>query len=326
LKNKLLFLISVLIVVACNNNKPKPTVAAPQAVQPAAPLFDADSAYSFVKTQCDFGTRVTNSKGHDACGDYLVARMRSYTSNVLVQKGNVTAYTGVTLHIKNILVQFNPTAQKRILLFAHWDTRPWADRDSVRPNEPIMGADDAGSGTGVLLEIARILSQHPPSVGVDLALFDAEDYGTKNGEESIEESYALGTQYWCKNPVPAGYKAEYGILLDMVGGYDAQFNVEGYSKQYASNVVTNVWNAASRAGYSKYFIYLEGGYITDDHVFVNQVAGIPSIDIIPTLAKTETGFPSHWHTHRDNMDVIDKNTLKAVGQTLLELIFVSPGI
>ena len=291
-----------------------------------APDFNADSAFSFVKAQCDFGPRVPGTKAHEACANYLVGKLKQYTPDVIVQAGKVTTYNGVNLDIKNIIARFNPSAKKRILLFAHWDTRPWADRDTVRQNEPILGADDAGSGVGVLLELARILSQTAPSVGIDIAFFDAEDYGTRAGEEGGDDSYALGTQYWCRNLVPANYKAEYGILLDMVGARNAQFGLEVISRQYAPGVLTNVWNAANRIGYGAYFIYLEGGYITDDHLYVNEMAGIPSIDIIHTSATTGTGFPAHWHTHRDNMDVIDRSTLKAVGQTLLEVIFVSPGI
>ena len=321
--------ISMLLIISCHHEKSKPPVVTedkPVVATTPAPAFNADSAYAFVKAQCDFGPRVPGTKSHAACAEYLAGQLRQYTPDVHVQSGRVTTYNGVNLDIKNIIAQFNVSSKKRILLFAHWDTRPWADRDSARQDEPILGADDGGSGVGVLLEMARVLSRQSPSIGIDIAFFDAEDYGTKPGEEGHDNSYGLGTQYWCRNPLPQGYKADYGILLDMVGARNAQFGLEGNSKKYAPGVLTNVWNAAGRIGYGSYFINLEGPTFTDDHVYVNELAGIPSIDIIHMSMVTANGFPPHWHTHRDNMDVIDRNTLKAVGQTLLEVIFVSPAL
>jgi Peptidase family M28 len=327
LNKRIIILFFGLAGITCNQEKSKPVaeVVKPVATLPA-PEFNSDSAFAFVKAQCDFGPRVPGTKSHAACADYLVGKLKQYTPDVLVQSGKVTTYNGVNLDIKNIIAQFNVASKKRILLFAHWDTRPWADRDSIREDEPILGADDGGSGVGILLEMARVLSTNSPAIGIDIAFFDAEDYGTKPGEEGHDNSYGLGTQYWCRNPAPAGYKADYGILLDMVGARNAQFGLEGHSKQYAPGVLANVWNAAGRIGFSNYFIYLEGPFFTDDHVYVNELAGIPSIDIIHMSMVTANGFPPHWHTHRDNMDVIDRKTLKAVGQTLLEVIFVSPAI
>jgi hypothetical protein len=317
-------LIFILACAGCNHpaDEKKP-VPAEKTNTAAVPLFDADSAYAFVKAQCDFGPRTPNTRQHDACAVYLADKMRSYCDTVIVQKGQVTTFNKVKLNIQNIICQFNPKMQNRILLFAHWDTRPWADQDSVRRNEPVLGADDAGSGVGVLMEVARILSGQKISAGVDLCFFDAEDYGTRREDGPDNDSYALGTQYWCKNPVPENYTAAYGILLDMVGAKNATFFIEGYSKQYASFVVDKVWGTANHLGHSSYFPYADGGFVTDDHVYPNQILNIPCIDIINTNpANQHSGFPDHWHTHRDNMDVIDRNTLRAVGQTLMQLIFM----
>lgn len=307
-------------LVSCDSFKQSPPQSTSSAPSIVVPEFHADSAYEFVKKQCDFGPRVPNTKAHAACADFLVEKFKTYTPDVIVQSAQVKTWDGVVLNMKNIIAVFNPELKQRILLFAHWDTRPWADQDTVNPDKPNLGADDGASGVGVLLEVARHLAAHSAPVGIDIVLFDAEDWGQKGGGPGSEDTYALGAQYWVKNPHQPAYQANYGILLDMVGSKGAQFRREGFSQQYAPYVLDKVWKAGHRLGYSEYFLFQEGGYVTDDHVYVNRM-GIPSIDIINGSTATRHGFGAHWHTHADNMEVIDRNTLKAVGQTLLEVIY-----
>ncbi len=287
------------------------------------PVFNQDTAYFYVQKQVAFGPRVPNTVKHDECADYLIETLKSFGLNVIVQQAKVKAFDNSVLNIKNIIAEFNPQASQRILLTAHWDTRPWADQDDQDKNKPILGANDGASGVGVLLELARIISQKNPRVGVDIILFDAEDYGQPEGTmvEQKSDTYCLGSQYWSKNLHKTNYHPLFGILLDMVGAKGATFTKEGNSTYYAPAVVNKVWDAANRLGYSNHFINLNSGWITDDHLYINSIAGIPTIDILHHDLATKSNFGTYWHTHDDNMDAVDRNTLKAVGQTLLEVIY-----
>ena len=298
---------------------------------PVGPVFNADSAYAFTKAQCDFGPRDMNSRGHDLCGEWIVNKFREYGCKVTTQRANLTGYDGTTLRSCNIMASINPEATTRILLCAHWDSRPWADNDPDQSNwkKPIIAANDAASGVAVMLELARIINNGKaekalrPQLGVDFVCFDAEDWGTPQWADVPDDadSWALGAQYWSKN-LPQGYEARYGILLDMVGGVGAQFFQEGISLQYAPEIVKKVWRSAREVGFGSYFPKRMGGMVTDDHVPVNRYAKIPTIDIIPFYPDCkQSGFGPTWHTLADNMENIDRNTLRAVGQTLVQVIY-----
>jgi len=289
------------------------------------PAFSADSAYSFTKRQVDFGARVPNTKAHDNCAQYLLQELRRHGAEVVEQKANLTAFDGTILKSTNIIGSINPKATTRILLLSHWDSRPWADNDPKPENrkKPVMAANDGASGVGVLLEIVRVISKTQPTVGVDVVFVDSEDYGqpeSVSGEGS-EDSWCLGTQYWAKNPHVSGYTARYGILLDMVGAPGATFYREQSSDYYASSVVNTVWSQAKDLGFGQYFRDEKGGAITDDHIYVNKILGIPTIDIIHFDPHTASGFGSYWHTIHDTMDNVDKSTLNAVGTTLMHVIY-----
>lgn len=293
----------------------------------ATPDFNSDTAFYLIQKQVEFGPRVPNSKAHVACGNWLDSTMRRYADKVYLQTGQVEGYDGILLNFKNIVGSFNPDARQRIFLCAHWDTRPFADQDPdpTKQNIPIDGADDAGSGVGVLLEIARALQQQPVKMGVDLILLDVEDYGQPENEEPIsnkKDTYCLGAQYWAKNPHVAGYHARYGILLDMVGAKKAVFPKEMYSLQVAPSLVAQVWNNAAHLGYSSRFVFKNSlRPIIDDHYYITQISGIPTIDIIYLDNNFPNLFGEHWHTLQDNISIIDKTTLKAVGQTLLQTVY-----
>ncbi|MBP5307110.1 MAG: M28 family peptidase [Paludibacteraceae bacterium] len=281
------------------------------------PAFEADSAYAYVRKQVEFGPRVPNSQAHELCGDYLVAMLRGFGAEVQEQKTDIKAWDGRLLQCRNIMASYNVNQKDRVLLLAHWDSRPWADNDPDPDDRfhPVDGANDGASGVGVLLEIARQLGMHQPHIGIDILLTDLEDYGRTGGND--EDSWCLGTQYWAKNAVAQGYKARYGILLDMVGAPNAVFPHEGFSLQYASAVVQKVWSAGQILGYGQYFRNARLGMITDDHVVVNRMTGIPAIDIIHF---DEQGFGSYWHTSDDGMQNVSVSTLRAVGETVLKVI------
>ncbi len=288
------------------------------------PQFNQDSAYVYVKKQADFGPRVPNTPEHAACAEWLVNKLKIYTKDVIVQEAKARAYNGTVLNGKNIIASFNSENQDRILLCSHWDSRPYADHDPNPENHktPINGVNDGASGVGVLLEIARQLNISNAKIGVDIILFDIEDYGEPQGlQTDKEDTWALGSQYWSKNPHKQSYYAKYGILLDMVGATDAKFTMEGTSMFYAPDIMKKVWEIAHRIGYGNYFLYQETNPITDDHTYVNKNLKIPVIDIIHHESNTNTGFFEYWHTLKDDINCIDKNTLKAVGQTMLTVIY-----
>ncbi len=294
-------------------------------VQPVGPDFNADSAYIYLQEQCDFGPRTMNSTAHDKCEKWIIQKFEQYGCKVTTQKATLNGYDGTPLRSTNIMASYNPKATTRIMFCAHWDCRPWADNDpdSTNWHKPIIAANDAASGVGVMIELARILKGSGLELGVDFICFDAEDYGTPQWFEGEDpgDTWALGAQYFANN-LPKGYAPRYGILLDMVGGVGAKFYREGMSMQYAPAIVKKVWNAARQVGYGSYFPKDDGGMITDDHIPVNQTANIPCIDVIPYYPDcAQSSFGPTWHTIADNMDNIDKNTLKAVGQTMVQVLF-----
>lgn len=311
-------LLAGITLSACNSgSKPSQKDVSSGSRKEAAPAFTADSAYRAVEQQLAFGPRVPGTPAQEKCAAWLISNLRTLADTVFVQRAKVQVTPQKEVPCINIIAAFNPAAQRRILLLAHWDTRPRADKDAFDKSKPMDGADDGASGVAVLLETARQLHLRKPDYGVDILLTDVEDY---------DQQYCLGTQYWANHLHVPGYKAEYGILLDMVGGRNATFFMEGTSRQYAYAPMKMFWDVANNSGYSSYFSYSEppGGtpYIEDDHTYVNQIAKIPTFDII--AMQPNGSLMPHHHTTSDNLSVIDQQTLKAVGQTLLNVLYGEP--
>jgi len=327
-KISLVLVIPIFILESCGpKKKPDETQVPLRVVQ--VPIFNADSAYFFVEKQVKFGPRVPNTKAHNQAAQYFINQFKKNGADISEQDFDAVTWDNQKVQLKNIIASYNPDAKKRILLAAHWDTRPYADKDIEKKDAAFDGANDGASGVGVLLEISRLLGQGKmPSVGVDLILFDGEDWGEKENEktkikdfpEGYEVWWCLGSQYWAKHKHKKDYSAYYGILLDMVGSKHAQFFREGASLEFAPSVVEKVWNTASRLGYTDYFVKTNVAGIIDDHLYVNEFSKIPMIDIVHY--QTGVGFfGDYHHSTKDNLSIISKETLSAVGNTLMNVVY-----
>jgi glutaminyl-peptide cyclotransferase len=326
----LLFAICIVLALSCGQERGKKQASDQK--KPArnvnVPAFNADSAYHFVEQQVAFGPRIPNSEAHRQASEFFVRTLKRYGAGITIQEFQAENYEGTQLNLKNIVANFNPEKAKRIVLAAHWDTRPFSDKDSQYPDKPFPGANDGGSGVAVLLEVARVLSTSAqPEVGIDLIFFDGEDWGEKEGQQGshplpngLQEWWCLGSQHWAKNKHKPNYSAYYGILLDMVGAANAQFHREGYSMEFAPSVVEKVWSHAQHLGYSHVFKRQTQAGVTDDHLFVNTLARIPMINIV----HFEPGigyFGDFHHTQKDNLDLISKEMLGIVGRTVLTTLY-----
>ena len=326
---RILPLVLILLVCACQNQPNQPEPKPKQTV--TVPVFNADSAFAFVKAQTDFGPRVPFTEAHEQCCHWLVEKLAQYADTVIVQEFRTRLYTNQGADGKNIIASFNPNATKRVVLCSHWDSRPYADHDpdEANWNLPIDGANDGASGVGVLIESARCFRNQPlpEKLGVDIILFDLEDYGPRHdlAEKYYDDRrnyWALGSQHWSAQPHVPGYRANYGILLDMVGGSNPNFMKEYYSQGYAAWLSNKVWHLAQDLGYHRYFVNELGDPISDDHLPMNEIAGIPTIDIIDLQPQsTNQSFPENWHTLDDNIEHIDSNTLGMVGNVLLHIVY-----
>ncbi|MCQ2196196.1 MAG: M28 family peptidase [Bacteroidaceae bacterium] len=323
----LILLAASLLFVSCGGKQKDNTPKADTIALAKCPDFVADSAMKYINEQCAFGPRVTGTEAHRLCGDYIVNKFKEFGCSVTEQTAELTAYNGTKLPGRNIIASINPESADRIIVCAHWDCRPWADHDPNEENHhtPILAANDAASGVAVMLEMARLMQKEPLKYGVDFICFDAEDWGMPDWDEenysNAMDSWCLGSTYWAQNPHKENYSARYGILLDMVGGRGSQFAMEGVSRYFADTVVQMLWHLAGQIGFGSFFPLKDGGQVQDDHVPVNQIAGIPCIDIIPHFEQGPSSFGPTWHTVSDTPENIDPAVLKAVGQSVMQMLY-----
>lgn len=287
--------------------------------------FNADSAYVYTEKIVSMSPRIVGTPAADKVRAFVVNQFKSFGCDVIEQKFPVTTFDGKSHNAVNIIARTNLQATKRILLSAHWDSRPFSDqdKDSTLHKKPCLGADDSATGMAELLEIARQAQLTTiEGIGIDIILFDAEDYGaTKDIKDPEELTWCLGSRYWAQHPHVAGYTASYGINLDMTGAVGARFEKEGTSLKDAPLAVDKVWRVGRFLGYTNYFLETSYGELIDDSKYVSEVAHIPCIDIInhDPNSRSRT-FGDYWHTQDDNMKIVDRETMRAVGQTILAVL------
>ena len=309
--------IFALLVASCSSERSKEQAAkqthVPQIPTVTIPPFDPASAFNFLVQQTDFGPRNPNSYGHEQCLYYLQHVLSGYADTVELQKFDVPGYDGIMLHLTNIIAHFNMKSNTRVLLTAHWDTRPRADQQKgPGADKPILGANDGASGVAVLLEMARDFKIDPPPVGVDMIFWDGEDYG----KEGDLDYYFLGSKYWAATK-KISYYPIFSINLDMVGDKELSIPKEQYSEQFAPDVVDLVWNTASEMGISQFSNTVDGA-ISDDHLSLQNI-GIKAIDVIDFAYPDATN--RYWHTLQDTPDKCSGASLGAVGRVLLQVLY-----
>lgn len=311
IRSRTLGLAFTLIFSACDYS----CTSAPK-TKGALPAFDQERAYQDILSYEKLGFKIPGTDSHVKTGDWIVSELKGLGLTVHEQKTTAETFDHKTIPVRNIVGQVNPSAKTRYLMSAHWDTRPFADEDPEFTNrkKPVPGVNDGGSGVVVLLGLARALKGQE-AFGVDFVFLDAEDWG----HPSTENSYCLGTQYFAKHPIPEGVKHKFGINFDMVGRMGASFPMEGYSFHRAPGVLQKIQMAAKSLGYQDYFPLTRAGSIIDDHVYLMQGLGIPVVDLIHLTP--EGRFPPEWHTVRDTSEAISRETLKVVGQTVLQVLW-----
>jgi len=305
IRNLLIFLLFFSLISGCAKEPAPPPLVFPD--------FDKARAFQFINKQVDFGPRVPGTAAHDSCLTFLETELKKYADSVTRQSfQHIIKKTGENVSLTNLVASFGGKQGRRFLLAAHWDSRPWADSetDSLKKRQAVPGANDGGSGVAVLLEIARILKENEPPVGVDIVFFDGEDFGM----DGDEDSWAVGAQYFARTK-SARYAPQLGLLLDMIGDKDLRIMKEGHSVFYAPGVVDAVWNYASRIGLPA-FSSDTMGPITDDHLPLLKV-GIPIINLI------DLDYPAH-HTTTDTPDKCSPESLEQVGKLALAVIYNPP--
>jgi Zn-dependent M28 family amino/carboxypeptidase len=252
-------------------------------------------------------------EGHGRQLAWMIERLQSLSAEVVADTFAHVTSQGDSLVLTNVLARFRPDATRRILLLAHWDTRPRSDQasDPSLIAVPVPGANDGASGTAVLLHLATLFATQPPPMGVDLLFVDGEDYGP--GAEDM----FLGARRYASRLEGVSPRPVYGVLLDMVGDRDPLFPIEGFSARFAPVVVRKVWDAAERLGYRATFPNRVGPDIGDDHLPLIE-AGLQTANVIDF----DYG-PGHrfWHTPDDVPDHVSAETLGMVGEVITELIY-----
>ena len=283
--------------------------------QTRIPVFNGNAAFTHLVAQWDFGPRNPGSVGHQKALDYFLNVLAPLADTVSTQSfTEIMPRSKQKVEMHNIIAQFNPKAKKQIMISAHWDTRPWGDRSLsiLRNDQPILGANDGASGVAILLELAKVLHDNPQKIGVNLVLFDAEDFGSSGDSWS----YCKGSQYFAKNlPIPL---PDYAINLDMVGDANLEIYIERISYKQNPSLVLDLWGLAEELKLSG-FKKMANHSIFDDHVPLYELAGIPAVDIIDFDYPDEK--TNYHHTYNDIVENCSPESLRQVGTLMVHHIY-----
>jgi len=275
------------------------------------PPYRADRAEAYLRQICDFGPRPS--------GSAAMLQQQEFLENYFTKAGaevEMQAFkqrdpnTGAGIEMVNIIARFNPDAKQRYLLCAHYDTRPFPDRDPVNPRGVFVGANDGASGVAALMELAHHVDSLPPSIGVDMVMFDGEELVY----QERRDSYFLGSTYFAQNYINSQPKKPYiaGVLLDMVGDRELRIYYERNSWNYARDVCKSVFETAEMLEVDA-FVPRVRHDIRDDHLPLNEIAKIPTIDIIDfDYPRPGIGAPQYWHTTQDTPENCSGHSIATV--------------
>jgi glutaminyl-peptide cyclotransferase len=278
--------------------------------------FDAGRAFLFLETQVAIGPRVPGTDAHRECRDRIIAECKAYADTVIIQAFDAyRPFTRDTVRAWNIIARYDPGKGKGVMLSTHWDTRPFADLDPLFPEKPVPGANDGASGTAVLLELLPHIRAFSGGRQIDVVFWDAEDMGIAG----TGAYFCQGSEHYAKNPL-LPLPAE-GILIDMIGDADLEILIEKNSLKYAPNLVNKVWDLARELGYGDVFKRKTGPEVFDDHVPLNEIASIPTINLIDFHYKSYGR--NLWHTVSDLPAYCSPGSLKIIGDLLLNYLLQS---
>ncbi len=270
----------------------------PPASVPIPPTYNADRAIGYLKQLCEIGPRPSGTAAMTTQQDLLRSFFSQRGAIVTMQTFEIRhPESGESVPMANLIASWGADRPKRFLLCAHYDTRPFPDQDRQNRRGVFVGANDGASGTAALMELSHQFQALPSDVGVDVVLFDGEEFVFQQGRDD----YFLGSNFFAEKYKADAPKPPYraGILLDMVGDRELKVFYEENSLRYARDVVKDVWRVAGELGVDA-FVPRSRHLIQDDHLPLNQIAGIPTIDIIDfDYPRPGVGAPSYWHTQQD---------------------------
>lgn len=314
-----IFVAAVALLVIMANVSGIPQLAPKSKLTLETIPFDGTRAFKHLEAICAIGPRVAGTKGMVEQQEFVTRHFESLGAKVQLQEFPFRhPETGEQLKLANLIAEFHPDRKERILLCAHYDTRPFPDEDPdpKKRRDPFLGANDGASGVALLMELGTHLKDFPGPLGVDVVLFDAEELVY----DRRRDQYFIGSNYFARSYVtePPAHTYRCGVLLDMVGDKELQIYQErnSYYNKAVAPMVRDIWATAARLGVTE-FIARRGHEVQDDHLPLNNVAKIPTCDIID-FDYPRPGRVNYWHTTKDVPENCSALSLAKVGWVLHE--------